>query len=188
MRLFVALRLPEALSRAVQERVQPIRDRLGAGNIRWTPAEQFHFTLKFLGDGSEDQVEALSRQLTEALAEQVAIPVALEGLGSFPPKGKPRVLWIGVTSGSDALTELARRLDQTCHAAGFALEDRPFHAHLTLARIAFLADARPLQALIDEHRSAVFGRFSGAAVSLMNSRLLPQGSEYSVVKEFTLAD
>jgi len=57
----------------------------------------------------------------------------LAGLGLFPPRGAPRVLWIGARLDEPVLA-LQRACEAAAVAAGFPGEDRPFHPHLTLGR------------------------------------------------------
>jgi 2'-5' RNA ligase len=130
MRLFVALELPD-----------DIKDTFAALKVdgRRTKRDQFHLTLRFIGDGIEtSQFNAIKK----ALAEISAAPfeVQFRGVGQFPPVGNgqrpkaARVLWAGIAPNL-ALTALAKQIEAAVVKAGCAPEDRPFSAHMTLARL-----------------------------------------------------
>ena len=89
-RLFIALSPPPAVRAAVSALRTPSR------NVRWTPTEQLHVTLRFLGETPGDLTELLLERLNSVRVEPFVIPV--EGVGVFPQKGPPRVLWVGIGS------------------------------------------------------------------------------------------
>jgi RNA 2',3'-cyclic 3'-phosphodiesterase len=131
MRLFVALELPD-----------DIKDTLAALKVdgRRTKRDQFHLTLRFIGDGIElPQVNAIK----QALAEISAAPFEMQfrGVGQFPPKKPARVLWVGIAP-NPALDALAKQIEAAVVKAGLAPEDRPFSAHMTLSRLDPPKDAR----------------------------------------------
>lgn len=125
-RLFVAIDPP-----------QHIREHLallccGLPNARWTPPEQFHLTLSFIGevDGST------FLDIREALAE-VSFPrfsLQLQGVGFFPPRGQPRIIWAGVEK-SEPLHLLQRKITTRLFHLGLEPDNRKFSPHLTLARL-----------------------------------------------------
>ena len=137
-RLFVAAALPEAPARAVRSivddvRATPLPD--GARDVRWVRLDGLHLTLRFLGPTADDRIEPTAAAV-RAVASSAAGPIDLElgGAGTFPSHGRPRALWIGVASGAEALAGLAGDLNTALADAGWARDDRPFRAHLTLAR------------------------------------------------------
>jgi 2'-5' RNA ligase len=178
MRLFVAADLPDAVREAVAAEQKRIASSLrgGAGALKWTKPEHSHLTLVFLGDVADlrvpDVVEAVNRDV-----ELAPFDVTLESIGVFPPRGAPRVLWIGIGRGADALADLQRAIADRMAALGLPLEQRPFHAHLTLARWreSRLADrARAMRAAPRE----VVARARVDGATLYQSRLSPAGSTY----------
>jgi 2'-5' RNA ligase len=107
--------------------------------------------------------------------------VKLSGTGAFVKRRGPSVLWLGVEqiTGSDVLGQVARMLD--------GKEDRPFHPHVTIARI---KDAKKAKELIEEHRKREFETvaFEVNHLVIYESKLLPDGSAYSKISSFALAD
>src|SRR5439155_23546844 len=70
----------------------------------------------------------------EAAGSGDPFEIRIDGAGGFPSAARPRALWLGVTDGAEALQRLARRLDDALAGGGWPIEERPFRAHLTLAR------------------------------------------------------
>lgn len=137
-RVFVAAPLPPDVRFALAERVaeMPIPGKVG-------PAENWHVTLRFLD--VIDQV-TYERFLTglERVGEQFSFPIALHGFGAFPNPRKATVFWAGIGTGTRDISLLNELTEEAALSAGFLPEERPFHPHLTLARIRPPADVRDL--------------------------------------------
>lgn len=100
--------------------------------MRWEAREKYHVTLLFLGPQPDDRQAAL-REVLGAAAGGASFPLTLRGLGAFPSPARARVLWCGVDE-SAGLAALQAKLANAARAQGFAVEDRPFHAHVTIGR------------------------------------------------------
>lgn len=180
MRLFIAVPLTPAIRRSVEELSPKLRPALASygGAIRWTPAEQLHITLKFLGEAGEDRLPALAAALDGIGREQSAFSVSLESLGCFPAKGPPAVLWMGVGSGADSLRALARRVDTACHEFGFPLEPRAYHPHVTLGRLKALRGGTRFREQVAQFHVNPVGSLDVETLDLMESRLSASGPTY----------
>lgn len=134
LRLFIGV----ALSPSLTERISPIMDRLASELPfrKWTHPADLHVTLHFLGDTPEDRVDAVAKALEDTAANTEPMDLRLTEPGTFGPPAAPRILWLGLTEPSrqGGLTRLHAELAPKLAAAGCRLEDRPFRAHLTLAR------------------------------------------------------
>jgi RNA 2',3'-cyclic 3'-phosphodiesterase len=128
MRLFVGWPLAEDHKAVLAARVAPLRAALPAAS--WTRPEVLHLTLLFLGETDEGSVPALIGGL-DRLCGRAAIPLQIARPGFFPGRKRPRVAWIGLEP-RDPIGELAAAVRV---AAGAEPDRRPFHPHLTLARI-----------------------------------------------------
>lgn len=124
-RLFIAIDLPPAQ----RDRIRSICS--GLPGTRWTPAEQIHLTLRFIGEVDGD----LYRQIADTLAEIKTEPLTLKinGLGYFPPRRTPRVLWVGLEN-NDGLLQLRNRIEAALVRIGLEPEERKFSPHITIAR------------------------------------------------------
>ena len=154
-RLFVAAALPEDATEAVRSivdevRAEPLPD--GARDVRWVRLDGLHLTLRFLGPTAEDRVEPTAAAVRAvASAAAGAIDLELGGTGTFPSHGRPRAVWIGIVAGAEALTQLAVDLNTALADAGWERDDRPFRAHLTLAR----SDGVPVGTLVADRLAKV---------------------------------
>lgn len=127
MRLFVAIDLAED----AKERLQTICHGLPGG--RWLHADQLHLTLRFIGE--VDGVVA--QDIREALAGVEVQPfrLQLDGVGCFPPRGRPRIVWVGVAANPDLL-HLQKKIESVLvREAGLRPEKRKYAPHITLARL-----------------------------------------------------
>ena len=145
-RVFVAIELPVAVRRKVIEHIDSLRDAVPNARASWIREGNLHLTLKFLGDIPVPNVEKLSAAASIAGTRVEPFEIILEGCGAFPPRGQPRVLWIGIDDPSGQLASLHAALEDECAKAGFPREARPFHPHLTIARIRKPHDSRHVAA------------------------------------------
>ncbi|MCM2356922.1 MAG: RNA 2',3'-cyclic phosphodiesterase [Geobacteraceae bacterium] len=126
MRLFVAIDLPEEVKNGVAGLCG------GLPEARWVPMEQFHLTLRFIGEVDEAGFRAIKVALAGVQAPP--FPLALKGIGHFPPGRHPRVLWVGL-EGSAPLLELQQEVELALVSAAIPPEERKFSPHITLARL-----------------------------------------------------
>ena len=135
-RVFVAVPLPEPAFRAVVGLVEGVRAAADPAvrDVRWVRLDGLHLTLRFIGLSDEDEIAAFGEAMDRAAATVAPFEVAIEGAGAFPAVGRPRVLWLDVTNGRDALTAAAATLDDELAIAGLERSDRAYRAHLTVAR------------------------------------------------------
>jgi 2'-5' RNA ligase len=178
VRLFVALAVPESARGALVAAVAPLR--AAHPDLRWTRPAGWHLTLAFLGAGSVgDRVRA---QLAVGRAAATAAPVdlAIDGrLGRFGD----RVLWAHVRDRDAGLAALADAVRIALVDHGFAVDDRAFRAHLTLAR------GRTGQRLPPDRRitgSGVPARWTASTVALIDSRPGADGNRYRAVATWPL--
>lgn len=95
---------------------------------------QWHITLRFLGRSSQLQHEVVVATLDQLLDHE-SFTVGFGGLGAFPYPKKATVVWLAVEHGGEALEDLAVVCERAAVAAGYDPEERPFHPHLSLARV-----------------------------------------------------
>jgi 2'-5' RNA ligase len=184
-RLFVAIELPAAIRRRIQQHVDRIRRELPDARASWTREENFHLTLKFFGDTPVERVEAVSAALKRAAGRIPLFKMQLSGCGVFPTRGKPNVLWIGINDPTNNLQRLHQSFEDEFARLGFHRDERAFHPHLTIARIRNPKHARSLG---DVHQRTDFGALSVEAVEvcLIRSELSSAGSRYTVVARHKL--
>lgn len=168
MRLFVAIDPPEV-----------VRDALAAlelpGRLSRVPRDQLHLTLRFLGE--VERVPAL---------DLASPPFSLRvvGGGAFPSAARPRVLWAGIGGDLDALAGLAARVEAAVRSVGLPPADKPFRAHLTLARV---RGGRVPEAVAAVQALPDLGEWPVREVLLVKSTLGPRGAVHERMATFPLA-
>ena len=176
-RLFVAIDPSEAV------RTQVLGICCGLPDARWTEPEQLHLTLCFIGEVDG----ATFLDISEALARITAEPFSLQlrGVGFFPPRRLPRVVWAGIEK-SEPLMTLQRKITTRLFQLGVTLENRKFTPHLTLARLRETPPAK-----VGRYLEAN-GLFSSASFVverflLYSSILGRKGASHLVEQEYVLA-
>src|SRR5262249_28205162 len=120
-----------ALARVQEE----LRTSAGEQGIKWVVPEQFHYTLKFLGETPEEAVPRAAEAARAIIPQFAPFSLTLAGGGAVPQQRRAQVLWVGATEGVPLLARLAESLDRSLMERGFSPETRRFNPHLTLARM-----------------------------------------------------
>src|SRR5881394_1662746 len=169
-RLFVSLELPESVRQHLAEMNPHLR------GVRWLEPRQMHLTLSFLGNASSEIQETLMEKLRAISWRSFFLP--LVGLGTFPSKGWPKIVWIGVGTGHPHLFQLHKRVQEAALAAGLEPDLRSFHPHVTLARC---RDVSPqtIRPFLKSHAAFDAGRIHVESFRLNSSQLMPAGSVYT---------
>ena len=185
-RVFCAIDLPTDLKQKLAIHIEQLKKDTGV-KAGWTRPENIHLTIKFLGNIPVADVKKLSQAAAGAVKSLAPFKLTAEHCGAFSTHGPPRVLWIGITDASAQLARLYEHLDEECAAADFPKEARPFHPHLTLARIRHTANARSLGAA---HRALDFPvtEFAVNELLVIRSELGKDGSKYTTVSTHVLGE
>lgn len=180
LRLFIALPLPEAVRQRIVRFQREWQGDLRGNFIRWTPAEQIHLTLRFLGDIPVAAVSEIETAFRRACGGVTGFDLNAAGSGCFPDVRKPRVLWVGVGGDADALARLQWRIADETRAWGEP-EAREFRAHLTIGRVKDAPGvvAREIAQRVQTFACGEVGRWRVRDVLLMRSELTPAGAKHS---------
>jgi 2'-5' RNA ligase len=149
MRLFIALELPEPVPAALAATQQQLR-RSGDHPVKWVAPESVHLTLQFLGEVEEERVPALLaalEQVQRTTYSSTMPTLHLTGAGAFPNVKRPQTIWVGVGGDTAPLAQVQQAVVRELEPLGFAAEDRPFRAHLTIGRVQRNANSRQRSAL-----------------------------------------
>ncbi|MCS6990093.1 MAG: RNA 2',3'-cyclic phosphodiesterase [Chloroherpetonaceae bacterium] len=180
-RLFVAAWADEPTRLAAMKAKARLekRCRNEATAIKWVERENLHLTVRFLGDVALDALGSL-REALERAAQTPSFDIDLRGLGAFPNRQRPEVIWVGVARGAEKLAHLAERLNAELVALGFEKDARPFHAHLTLGR-ARKSTLRALPDALLAETDAPISTLRIEAIHLVKSILAPSGPTYETM-------
>jgi 2'-5' RNA ligase len=173
--------IPPTTLQSIQQKVEPLRKDIGNSIVRWVPIQNFHLTLKFLGDISQDNVDSLTRILRAEADSCQPFDIHINGLGSFPNSKRPRVLFIGIQAPAE-LEALQRGIDSATDKLGYRSESRAFSPHLTIGRVrenVTAADQQRIRKALDEIKIDSLGTARVDSVHLYKSELKPSGSVYT---------
>lgn len=176
MRLFTAIELTEAARMAIAGEQERAVEALGRtrGQLRLVRPEQMHLTLVFIGEVSDTRAAAIADLMTGDMPVQ-PFRIGFGGVGAFPERGAPRVLYLDVVTGMSDTIDLHDKVSDRLARAGVGRDERPFHPHLTLGR---WRQSR------SSDRPGISARAEIAAievdrVALFQSRLSSSGSAYT---------
>lgn len=190
LRLFIALAIPEAVKAELEQAQTDLRRVLPGPNVRWTRREQFHLTLKFLGDVEAARVEALGEALRGACQGFAPLRLRAAGVGGFPDLCYPRVLWTGVRDETDQLPRLQAAVDVVSRDFTSAEKEERFTGHVTLARIKGIkrAAAEALARVAVGLKERLFGQWTAYKMELMQSELSPHGARHTPLAAIALGE
>ena len=179
MRLFIACETGAAVGDAAAGLIEELRGRVARlaphARLTWVPRERLHFTVRFIGSLEDSRVPALR----DALAAPLRVPpfeAVVHGVGVFPDRRPPRVIWAGLRSGTVEMVALATAVNQRIDrlVGGDPEELRP---HLTLARVKEPHGLRST-ALLAGLEGVALGVTRVEAVTLFESRQSSGGLQY----------
>jgi len=184
MRLFFSVHAGDAITGQVSRIIE--ESSIRRAPWRWIRPENYHFTLKFLGDVDRKLLPSLNDAAVRAAARAEPFRLTMGGIGGFPDLERPRVIFYGIEGGFGELKDLAGLIGDECETIGFERERRGFQAHVTLARVKNPPPGEAVEAL------RTFPALDGAAALevghfvLMSSRLTPSGAVYEETGRFEL--
>ena len=195
-RTFIAIEVPAEIRRQTKAYIDELRAAFPNARASWSPEDNLHLTLKFLGDVPVSRIDAVSHACAEAAGEVDRFELAIAGCGTFPPHGKPKVLWLGIryagvppasstAEHENPLIALQIAIEDACTTTGFARELRRYHPHLTIAR---LREAKDSRALAERHRQCDWPAqtFTVSEVVVFRSELSSKGSRHSPLSNHQL--
>jgi 2'-5' RNA ligase len=178
IRLFIALCLDES--------TRQLLGGLGRNipGARTVPAEQLHLTLRFIGDVDGAVFHDIKEQL--CLLQSPPVTFCIKGVGHFPPRGNPRVLWAGIEP-AGAVIMLRNRVNTVLSRCGIQKEQRKFHPHITLARLN-RSPAGRVARFLSANSLLELPAATVDTVTLFSSKLTNKGAIHTIEGQFPLQD
>jgi 2'-5' RNA ligase len=187
-RLFIAVVLPEEVKAGIGQAQDELRRAVASAKIGWTRPDQFHVTLKFLGDVETQRVAALAEAVRGACRGCGPMRLKAAGLGCFPNPRSPRVVWAGVQDEGERLAGLQRAVETA--SVGFTLEERSerFTGHVTIGRVKSIrhAEAGILAGLLRDQEGRLFGEWTAEHIEIVRSELSPKGARHTTIEKLSL--
>ncbi|HEY2626329.1 MAG TPA: RNA 2',3'-cyclic phosphodiesterase, partial [Candidatus Udaeobacter sp.] len=140
--------------------------------VRWIEPDKMHLTLGFFADVRDDVDPPLREKLIAIVFGAFFLPII--GVGPFPPKGEPKIIWIGVGRGHPHLFQLHKRVQEAALGAGLEPELRPFYPHVTLARCRRVSP-QTVRKFLKANADLDAGMIRVDSFHLYSSRLTPAG-------------
>ncbi len=188
LRLFVAVTVPDVIRNEMMRLQDRLRLLVPRGAVRWTRPEQFHLTLRFLGDVSSGCVSDLQKAVGEVCAEAPALQLCAQGIGFFPNARSPRVIWIGIGDHDHRLADLQQKIESAVRPFTREQGNERFAGHVTLGRFKQFnrLEIRELTSDVETLKDRVFGEWAVIKVEIIRSELMATGSRYTVLADFPL--
>lgn len=183
MRCFIAVNLDDSVKNEIDNAITGLKK--GDWDVKWVSAENLHLTLKFLGETPEDLVQKLKEKLPTIAAHHDIFKIRLQGIGIFPDKKRPRVIWIDILD-SDKIVKLQEEVEVIATTICYNKDSRPFSPHLTIGRVRSQKGKDMLLKAIETLKDKDFGNINVNKFSLMMSDLKPTGAQYTTLAEFHL--
>jgi len=187
-RLFLALAIPPEVKTEIAKTQADLRHDLSTAKIRWSTTEQWHLTLRFLGNVDVSRLDSLIEKITSVCRTSNSLLLHAEGIGVFPPKRPPRVIWVGLRDVDGQLKKLQAELQAATNEFTSEPPEETFTAHVTLGRVKTIA--RPEAELLSSHlpqlRDRHFGEWNAKTVELMRSELGSEGARHTVLAAIPL--
>jgi len=171
-RIFIAVNLPDE----IKESFKALIEKLPKERVKAVKKENLHVTMKFLGYMQEEMLSALYEKL-QSLNKFEKFEVELSGIGFF----KTRVLWVGITQGTEKLEEIAKEIENVLD-----LNKEEFTSHITIARNRDLRYEEFRNLAEELNKTKIGGKFTVKSIDIMESVLEKEGPIYKVLKRIEL--
>ena len=188
LRLFIAIPIPESVRDEiihVQREMQPLAPR---GTVRWTKPDQFHLTLRFLGDVPVAGLEKLKESVNAVCRSAQPLQLSAKGVGFFPNPHSPRVVWVGIDDKEGLLVDLQKRIEPAVRPFTAESGAENFSGHATLGRVKKLKppDIRKLAAHAQTVKDRTLGEWTAHEIEIIRSELSPVGARHTTLAAFRL--
>jgi 2'-5' RNA ligase len=145
--------------------------------------DQMHLTLRFIGEVNDQQFEEIRTALDEV--QTGPFELSLKGVGFFPPRGSPRILWIGLEP-CEELQALFGMIERSLEKLGFEREKQKYAPHITVARIKQTIRPAAVMPFISQNSLFKAGPVTVDAFHLYSSVLRPEGPVHRLEESYQL--
>jgi len=150
--------------------------------ISWTNPDQYHVTLRFIGDTKLSAIKNIGNALHAGIDVPERIRLEIGELASFGPRKRPRVIWVGFEE-SSFIDLLKLEVDRVLELCGIPSREQAFSAHLTLGRIRSLQNLQSYYLTVEEMNQQFNSSVIFEKLVFFRSILGPRGPEYQVLEE-----
>jgi 2'-5' RNA ligase len=183
-RLFIGIKIIPAES--LKDSFHELKGNLTQSSIKWVETENFHLTLRFLGNVDKASMESLISLLGKIAVENSAFTLESAEFGYFGKKKHPRVIWYAFKPDTNLLL-LQSSIEESLTKMGVEKEEKHYSPHLTLGRVKNLSIRENLEEILSNLHT-IAEKYPVTKFSLIESTLTPKGSVYTVLQDFYLMD
>lgn len=183
IRTFIAIKIQP--NEKVLELLRYFKNQFPNDKINWVDTENFHLTLRFMGETTREQLYDLVDRLEKVCSGKKKFNLSLKGTGYFKSKSQPRVLFIKI----EAIEELqlfVQGIEKAVVTCGFKAEQKTFKPHITLGRIKHIENRSRFFSLLDEMPTVDYQDIEVGEIILFQSILKRTGPEYRLIQKFEL--
>ncbi len=181
LRVFTAIEIPPEIQSAAARLID--RLRIASAKVTWSKAANLHYTLKFLGNVPETEINDVCLAVQEAVGPFSPFEIVATGVGAFPSIARPRTVWLGVNEGAEPTQLVFQAIERLIAPLGYPPEGRWFTPHLTLGRVRDSSPAalQQLTDLLKKHADFDAGAMQVDSVTVFSSTLGRDGPTYEVL-------
>ncbi|MCX7702588.1 MAG: RNA 2',3'-cyclic phosphodiesterase [Planctomycetota bacterium] len=183
-RMFIAVELEDDLRKQLSEVQKTLAT--SQANVKWVEPHNIHLTIKFLGDVDPALIVGICKVIESATEKQVPFVVPVIGVGTFPPTGLPRIIWVGASDEELRLSKIYNTLNSGLVPLGIPFEKRKFNPHITLGRIRTPKGADALKKMVSQYSQKPFGSIAVDSLTLFSSELTEKGPLYTPLANIRL--
>jgi RNA 2',3'-cyclic 3'-phosphodiesterase len=188
VRAFVSVHLPAGVRERLRTAQEELEHAIPKSTIRWTPFEQLHLTLEFLGNVATGDLARLESALKLVAMVHRSFGLSAEHVGAFSSIRNPRVIWAGIEGEIEAVKALQAAVKNSVQSFVVEQETRAYKPHVTLGRVRPVKgrDLRQVSEALAAATERDFGSWRVDEFALMQSKLSPHGSQHSTLATFPL--
>lgn len=187
MRSFIAINIPERSKNLIENKIDLIKNEVNQ-DLKWVDKENWHLTLKFLGEINQNQIDTLKQRLISIKEKFNIFPVQFKEIDAFPNLDYPKVFFVKINRGNQKLIQLHQTVEKQMEKEGFEPEDRDYIPHLTVARSRENTNMEKLSKKYKKFDQEFFINvfMDAETLSLMKSELYPDGPVYEKIFNISL--
>jgi 2'-5' RNA ligase len=184
IRTFVCIEIDADLRRKMSQ-VSATLSSAGA-DVKWVAENNLHLTLKFLGNVDDAQIPKVADAVKKIAANYKSFDLTIAGIGAFPERGMPRVIWIGLDEPTGALEKMYYALGEALAPYAEKAEHRTFSPHITIGRVNSSRGRDALMKAIETNREIEIGAQPVDEITVMMSELMRGGPIYTPLAKSAL--
>ncbi len=182
-RVFLSIDIDD---KSLLSKVKSIQSKLDLDSAKMKLVEEqnIHFTWRFFGDTSIEKIDLIHAEMSKI--EYPSFEIQIQGVGAFPNRRRPRIIWVGISNGADHMQLLKAETDSLLANVGYKVESQKFTPHATIARVRFVKNKEKLLENLESLELESVGSMKVDAIRLTKSTLTSSGPIYETLWDIPL--